>query len=169
MKIHNTTQLTTVSLFDQFVCSLVNKIVVKITTQCHEINSHKINSHEINLSQDPLPPGQLSRDQLSWDQLVTRSILTRSTCHEIYLIFECFVLWDKSIIGQAPKRFDHVSDLVELGITSIPQISIAVTMFFINKSLPCQMMQAKWKTLKCANQSTETELQKWEKKPPIGV
>ena len=44
-------------------------------------------------------------------------------------------------MGQTPKCFDHaesVYDLVELGITSIPLISIAVTWFFINKSLPAK-------------------------------
>ena len=46
-------------------------------------------------------------------------------------------------MGQTPKCFDHVEsvyDLVELGITSIPQISIAVTLFFIHKSLPANMI-----------------------------
>ena len=44
-------------------------------------------------------------------------------------------------MGQTSKCFDHVEsvyDLVKLGITSIPQILIAVTLFFINKSLPAK-------------------------------
>ena len=50
------------------------------------------------LSRDQFSRDQLPQDQLSRDQLVTRSTQ----------IFLCFVLWDKSIMGQTPKCFDHV-------------------------------------------------------------
>ena len=74
-------------------------------------------------SQDQLPPDQLSRDQLA-----TRSSLTRSTCHEINSSFLMFY-WTRASWGKHQKVFG-------LELTSIRQISIAVTMFCINKFLP---------------------------------
>ena len=78
---------------------------------------HEINSHEINLPRDQginLPRDQLSWDQLSWDQLVNSLMFCWTR-----------VSWGKKMFWS----------IFELEITSIPQISAAVTMFCINKFL----------------------------------
>ena len=83
----------------------------------------------------------VSQDQFSWDQLATRSTLTGSTCHEINShgikinsIFLCLFYWTKASWGK------HHKVLIMLECfwswTSLPQISIVVPMFLINKSLP---------------------------------
>ena len=60
-------------------------------TRCHEINFHEINWHQINSHE------------------------MRST----QFFFWCFVLWNKRIMGQTPKSFDHAEAFLNSHTTNL--------------------------------------------------
>ena len=75
--------------------ALPDYITIHISqTQCHEINFHEINWHQINSHEINLP----------WDQLN---------------FFWCFVLWNKRIMGQTPKSFDHAEAFLNSHTTNL--------------------------------------------------